>query len=270
MRKYLVIVILVISLSFTHSYAQMACNERLGSVSRETYTSNILGRTMYYTVYLPPCYQQTDEAYPVIYLMHGSNDDDGQWERLYLSHWMNVGIRDGVIAPAIVIMPFGDFIANETRFDAYSWPQVFIDELMPTAEARYRIMDNKAYRAIGGISRGGFWAYYIAMKYPDLFSVVGGHSAFFDMGQLPPENDPRALVQTEERLETMRFFLDRGAGDYAAPGLDLMSERMLQRGLNLQYTVYPEGEHQNAYWRAHVAEYLALYTQDWPKQPTYV
>lgn len=243
-----------------------SCPETTGQVKRDSYSSPILDMTMFYSVYLPPCYDQTANVYPVLYLMHGSNDDDGQWVRLGLPDILDRGITQGALPPMVVILPFGNQIANENRFDAVSWENVFLTELMPTAETRYRIATQREGREIGGISRGGFWAVSIAFRHPDLFSAVGGHSAFFDPNNAPPEDNPLDLATTAAGIDTLRIALDRGANDYAAPGLDLMNERLTTRHIAHQYTVYPEGEHDNAYWGQHIADYIHFYAAGWQSQ----
>lgn len=239
------------------------CGETAGRVERSRYRSQIAETTMYFSVYLPPCYDQTAERYPVIYLMHGSNEDDGQWVRLGLPEVLDEGIRSGAIPPLVAVMPFGEWIANENRFDRVSWANVFLQELMPLAEASYRIETRRERRAIGGISRGGFWALQLAFRHPDLFSAVGGHSAFLDDYHAPPEYNPLRLALATPNIDQLRIWLDRGKDDYAAPGLDLMDERLRERGVDYQYTVYPEGQHYLTYWRQHVAEYVDFYTADW-------
>lgn len=241
------------------------CSETAGTTTRSSYRSTLAETTMYYTVYTPPCYSATNQVYPVIYLMHGSNDDDGGWVRLGLKDVLDQGIANGSIPPVITVMPFGEWIANENQFEAVSWENVFLQELMPLVEGQYRIDARKATRAIGGISRGGFWAFEIAFRHPELFSAVGGHSAFFDDYNAPPEYNPLRLVQTAPDLDSLRIWLDRGKDDFAAPGLDLMNERLNERGLPFQYTVYPEGQHYFTYWQQHVAEYMQFYGQDWLK-----
>src|SRR5262245_18361375 len=62
--------------------AAQSCAETAGKVERSTYLSEIVQSTMYYSVYTPPCYDQLQTSYPVVYLMHGSNEDDGEWTRL--------------------------------------------------------------------------------------------------------------------------------------------------------------------------------------------
>jgi enterochelin esterase-like enzyme len=252
----------ILVLVFISQAQNQSCNA-VGTVTRERYSSAILGQLMYYTVYTPPCYDASAAPYPVIYLMHGSNDDDGQWSRLGLPEILDSEIEAGRMPPLVVVMPFGNLIANRNQFDYLSWNNIFLTELMPHAESAYTISTEPAFRAIGGISRGGFWAYQIAFSHPELFSVVGGHSAFFDAFHASPEFNPLDLALSQPGLEGLRLWLDRGANDFAAEGLDLMNERLSERGLDYEYTIYPVGEHNNDYWIQHVAEYLRFYTATW-------
>lgn len=248
-----------IGFSATSSQTQPLCTESIGRTERPNYYADVIQTRMVYTIYLPPCYDQTVRTYPVVYLLHGSNDDDNHWLRLGLQTYMDDSISSGILPPMIVVLPFGNWIANENRFGIDSWGNVFLDILMPLVESSYRIDAQKEARAIGGISRGGFWAYQIGLRRPDLFNAIGGHSAFFDRFHAPPEANPLDLALSAPNIETMRLWLDRGANDYAAPGLDIMDERLAQRGVPYTYIIHPTGEHNNTYWSAHVAEYIQFY-----------
>ena len=70
----------------------------------------------------------------------------------------------------IVILPYGDALANENRFDASSYDKVLL-ELLLFAGQRYR---GNGRVAVGGISRGGFWAYHLGFRYPDRYVAIGG------------------------------------------------------------------------------------------------
>jgi len=221
---------------------------------------------MVYSIYVPPCYAETNRDYPVLYLFHGSNSTNQLWLDLGLPAAMDAGIASGDLPPFVVVMPYGGWMANENRFDNLSWENVFLTELMPNVEANLRVTTIREGRAIGGISRGGFWAYQIAFRHPDLFRTVGGHSAFFDEGHRPLEFNPLHLAQTAAGLDMLRIWLDRGRDDYAQFGFDQMHERLMAREIAHEYTVYPVGEHNNAYWSAHIAEYLAFYAAEWEAQ----
>lgn len=246
----------------TFTSSQQSCSETEGRVERPGYRSESISTNMVYSIYLPPCYDSGNEAYPVIYLMHGSNDDDNHWLRLGLKEHLDQRITAGEIPSLIVVLPFGNWIANENQFGAGSWENVFLTELMPLAETSYRIDTSR--RAIGGISRGGFWAFNIAFRYPDLFGAVGGHSGFFAERQGPPEHTPLDLATSEaDNIQSLRILLDRGANDYAAPGLELMHGYLQEAGVAHTYTIYPEGEHNNDYWRTHLPEYIDFYVAEW-------
>lgn len=239
------------------------CTETSGRVERPAYRSASIDTHMVYSIYLPPCYDQSIETYPVIYLMHGSNEDDGHWSRLGLIEELDSRIAAGEMPPVIVVLPYAEWAGNQNQFGVNSWSNVFLAELMPLAEANYRIDTRKESRAIGGISRGGFWAFHLALRNPDLFSIVGGHSAFFDLYHADDIYNPLDLALTLTPDTAPRIALDRGAQDYAAPGLDIMHQRLDEALIDHTYTIHPQGEHNNIYWREHVGEYLDFYIADW-------
>jgi enterochelin esterase-like enzyme len=243
--------------------AQYTCGESGGRVELRTYPSTLLNQTMRYSVYLPPCYDVTTLDYPSLYLMHGSNTDNTHWLNLGLVAALDRGILQGTFAPMVVVLPYGDAIANENTFGDVSWSNVFLTELLPDVQLQYRVADNRDLRAIGGISRGGFWAFNIAMRFPERFASVGGHSAFFDLYHASDEQNPLALALSAD-LSALRIYLDRGKDDYAQVNLDLMSARLTERGITHTYIIHPQGEHNDAYWRAHVGEYLQFYAAEWP------
>jgi S-formylglutathione hydrolase FrmB len=63
----------------------------------------------------------------------------------------------------------------------------------------------------------------------------------------------------------LRLYLDNAASDPAGTNLELFSSRLSSRGIPHTYVVNPLGAHDNAYWAAHVAEYLTFYAQNWPR-----
>jgi enterochelin esterase-like enzyme len=251
---------LLASLGAAPARAASGCHAQPGEAQRHTYDSAILGQPMTYSIYLPACYDGNTPL-PVLYLLHGSNGDDQQWLRLELAAALEHGLRLGYLPPMVVVLPDGGWVANENRFDNRSWASVFMQELLPAVEARYHVRQDAAGRAIGGLSRGGFWAYHLGLRYPKVFGAVGGHSAFFDPANAPPDANPLNLAAAYDGQA--RLWLDRGRDDYAQYGLDLMSQRLVAAGIAHQYTVYPRGEHNADYWALHLPEYLAFYAESW-------
>lgn len=249
------------ALSAALSAAQPAdpCADTAGSVARASYRSQRIQTTMYYSVYTPPC--DTGAPLPTLYLLHGSASTDSHWLDLGLAEALDARISAGELPPLRVVLPFGEWVANQNQFGEASWEAVFLGDLLPVAEAAYPVAGGR--RAVGGISRGGFWAYSIALRHPGLFESVGGHSAFFDLGHAPAEHNPLALARTLDPSNAPRLWLDRGLDDYAAPGLDIMHTRLTEAGIAHTYRIHPQGAHNDTYWRQHLSAYLDFYAAPW-------
>jgi enterochelin esterase-like enzyme len=230
------------------------------------FRSEIAGELLRYRVYLPPCYFQTQKRYPVAYLLHGASNNERQWTDISTIEALDQGIELGALAPMVVVMPYTGVVGNRNTFPPDpSYEDVVLDELMPAIERDFCTINNRENRAIGGISRGGFWAFSISLRHPDLFSIIGGHSASFDAGNAPPANNPLDLALNASFITdtNLRISLDNGASDFVGPNLELFSSRLSSRGINHDYTIHPVGDHDDAYWSAHISEYLDFYTADW-------
>lgn len=253
MRRIVMMVFALAVLAARPGLAQ-DCPTVNSTVERTAVHSERLGRDVGVTVVLPPCADQYTPL-PYVILLHGSNRDDQHWVDLDVAGKLDIGIADKSLPPMAVVLPFGGDEANKNQFGAGSWGEALVHDVIPGIEAAYPL--SPARRAIGGISRGGFWAFHVALRYPAMFSAVGGHSAFFDANHAPDEFNPLDLALTVENPPAIA--LDRGIDDYAAPGLDMMDARLKRADIPHAYTIHPVGEHNDAYWSAHVGEYLAFY-----------
>ena len=223
------------------AFSQEVCRP----IQRRTFLIPRFGREVNVSVYLP-CFR-IGEYLPYLIFLHGSNKDD--------RHLLELGL-EAAAPPFAVIMPFGEDEANTNEFGERSWGRVVYD-LINTVEHTFPLDSTR--RAIGGISRGGFWAYQIGLTHPEMFRAIGGHSAFFDLNHAPPDANPLDLALTLTPQTSPALYLDRGAEDYAAPGLDIMDARLRRADIPHTYVVNPTGEHNDDYWRAHLSEYLDFY-----------
>lgn len=245
------------------------CEQENGEVlAFDRFPSEVAGENLRYRVYVPPCYQQSQRRYPVLYLLHGASYNERHWEQVGVIEAAEQGRRLGVLGPLLIVMPYLGAIGNRDSFPPdTSYESVVLEELIPAVDRDFCTWSDRQHRAIGGISRGGFWAYTLALRHPDVFGIVGGHSAFFDEDSAPPANNPLDLALNGAFLEdaNLRLYLDNGAADPAGTELQLFSSRLSSRGIPHTYLINPVGGHDNDYWSAHVAEYLQFYTEDWPK-----
>ena len=228
-----------------------------GTLSRETYLSAISSHERKFTIYLPPCYQATEESYPLLLLLHGSDADDSQWTRLGFLNVLETAIQQKSAPPMIVLMPYGGSIANKNHFNGISYDRILLD-LLNQAEERYRA---NGARAIGGISRGGFWAFHLGLRFADEFVAIGGHSPYFDREHAEPADNPLYLAQSLRPDTHLQLWMDRGTNDHAADGIDRMHVILRNGDVSHQYVVQPGGDHSERSWRRYIEDYLDFYTR---------
>jgi enterochelin esterase-like enzyme len=226
--------------------------------------------TVGYRVYLPPCYTSSQRRYPYVFLFHGVDGDQTEWtDILGVNQTLDQGIANHSLPPMILIMPSGGLMEYDNYFtDGQSFESFIVDELLLDVDKRFCTWGDAAGRAIGGISRGGFWSYEIGFRHPALFSAIGGHSAFFDPENAPAAYNPLNLAQTVifPPGTQPRLWLDAGPDDSVHPEIDTFAQALTDRHIDPGYTLYPTGGHTNDYWMSHMAEYLAFYGLHWPRQ----
>ena len=158
-----------------------------GEVFLETFRSEALGRDYKYTVYLPDSYKKDDKKYPILYLLHGAGGDENEWlAKGGLRETMDAMIARKLIKPMVVIMP-GHTAAWWVDGAKEKGETALVKEVMPHAEAKYRIDAVRSNRLIAGLSAGGFGAVNLIMKYPQMFAASAILSpAVYD--PVPPNN----------------------------------------------------------------------------------
>ncbi len=258
------------TLTPTMSPTAPACAETTGQIIEfDEFDSVIAGQNMPYRVYVPPCYFTFQRRYPVVYLIHGAANDDTHWQDLGIVDTLDRGLSLGLYPPMIIVMPYGGGLLPSTDYDADETMESFMmDELIPRIEQDFCTWEDRDYRAIGGISRGGFWALSMALRNPDFFGVVAGHSAELDSAA-PPAVNPLDLALSAPFVDTLRIYLDNGANDLVRPDLEELSNNFVQRRVPHEYVINPLGDHTDGYWTAHLADYLAFYggtaENGWPR-----
>jgi enterochelin esterase-like enzyme len=208
-------------------------------------------------VYLPPCYASTDRVYPVLYLIHGLSFTEDQWERLGVGATAEALVAAGDIAPMIIVMPRD---RKDIRFDP-----AFVVDLVPYVDAHYRTRAERAYRAIGGMSRGAGWAVHLGLRYPETFGLVGAHSPAVFFGD---ENNILQYARADAKSGIApTLYIDVGnndsQGQRSAYWLYQISTWF---GFGHTYLVQP-GSHSEKYWTAHLSDYLRFYAHDWLHEP---
>lgn len=140
--------------------------------------SKILGQTTHYSIYLPESYETSSIEYPVLYLLHGGGDNWKDWLlKGQAAEIADRTIAEGTAPEMIIVMPDGmqNWYANKAD-GTFNYEDYFFEELIPHIEATYRCRTERQYRAISGLSMGGFGSLLYALKHPDKFIACYGMS----------------------------------------------------------------------------------------------
>ncbi len=263
------------SFFFSLSFLMMA---QTGKVyDNLTMKSEILNMERKFAIYLPPDYETSQRDYPVLYLLHGSGDNQTGWVQFgEILRIADKAILEGSATSMIVVMPDADTgqrgyfnsISGDWRYEDF-----FFQELMPFIENEYRIRKDKRYRAVAGLSMGGGGAFVYALRHPELFSSACPLSA--SCGPLSMEDMDRYKSREEmnnatdeeieayykkhsvlymvknmpdEQKKAVRWFIDCGDDDFLYEGNSLVHIEMRKNNIPHEYRVR-NGGHTWTYWR---------------------
>lgn len=281
MKKVLPI---LLSLFFINGYAQQGTVKESLKVK-----STILGKEVEYNIYLPADYDKSNRNYPVLYLLHGYTDDETGWTQFGEAHMIaDKTIQSGEAAPMIIVMPDGGVSWYINSFDGKTkYEDFFVKEFIPFIDATYRTRVKKNYRAIAGLSMGGFGTFTMATKYPELFAAAAPLSAgvFTDAEiiAMPEDNwnnvfgilygkDLKGAARLNDHynknsilkiietgntddLKKVRYFIDCGDDDFLIKGNMAVHAAMIDKKVPHEFRVR-EGGHTWTYWRTSLPEVL--------------
>lgn len=234
-----------------------------GRVETGSYASVTAG-SMKYRIYLPPCYGLDGRTYPTLYLLGGNIHTDAFWDSLGVDEAAEAGILAEQWPSMLIVLPDGGRIANQSSGGPGSFESVIMNDLIPYVEQTYCAWADPAGRAIGGLSRGGYWALEIAFRFPDQFTSVGGHSAALLDQYAWPAVNPQYTGLSQD-LGDLRIYLDIGANDYVINNIRRLHVDMEAAVPPIPHTwVLNEGRHEDQYWQTHIPDYLDWYTVPWP------
>lgn len=223
-------------------------------------------------VYLPYGYDES-KPYNILYLMHGTGDDQYYWLRThsYNKTMLDNLIANGDIEPLIVVTPTfyveDDF--KDTGLDplTYSFREELRNDLMPAVESKYSTFAesiddegfaaSREHRAFAGLSRGAVTTFHSAfcgsLDYFAWFATFSGSRTDADYF--------REHIRSEDFVDLpIRYlYVTSGVFDFALPrqeqdvsGLMALEPRLVT-GVNTDFDVFPMRYHSMGNW------HLALY-----------
>ena len=150
-----------------------------GAVAAVTYYSTALSKFRRMHVYTPPGYERGSQKYPIFYLLHGAGDCDEAWTSVGRAGFIfdNL-IAEKKIKPMVVVMPAGHTnTPTPAGAPLDDFARDFLTDVMPYAETNYRVMTDRAHRAIAGLSMGGSQTLNVAFLHLEQFAYIGVFSS---------------------------------------------------------------------------------------------
>ncbi len=195
-----------------------------------SFYSPSVARTLKYDIVLPPGYEQdTATRYPVLYLLHGVMQNYTVWGRN-----LGAAFYARSLENLILVMPD----AGNTWLINYAqsaqgndrWEDYLLQDVMGHVDSHYRTEARREGRALAGLSMGGFAAFSLGLRHPELFVSLGSTSGALNYARdralaieqgLAPVTRERSAAQQAAIDEADRFI----AGIIDTPGFSTQDER---------------------------------------------
>jgi enterochelin esterase-like enzyme len=240
------------------------CRALPGRVDSITYPSLLLEEPIPVRVYVPPCHEETEQAFPTLYLLHGYPYDETEWGALGLDLLVAGAVMSGEWPPFLVVMPrVPDPLFRSTDGGPYSYEAELTEGLVSFIDLTYHSDPRPDRRAIAGISRGGVWSLEIGLNNPDVFAAVAAISPALQLNSARKEYDPIYIVRRGEPLPS-RIYLLAGDGDWAREATQDFALLLEGLGVAHEYVVY-EGGHDDPSWAPALKPMIAYLIEDWPR-----
>ena len=239
-----------------------------GLVSENIYFSKLTNSFRRCYVYTPAeYYQNQNKRYPVLYLQHGSFEDETGWSQQGKANLiLDNLIADQKATPMLIVMDNGYAYkpqANNSRPESV-FEEVVINEIIPMIDAKFRTIANRENRAIAGLSMGANQTMRIMMNHLDTFSYYGGFSGTSNYPSAEPIDVDTFLEGKFKDANTLNnkiklFWLGLGTKEPKPfPGSVGAFKTMLDKQ-SIKYVYYesPETAHEWLTWRRCLNQFAA-------------
>lgn len=232
-----------LSLAFVPVFAQTPVETPIVIGTSYALPSSTYGGTREVNVWLPPGYGESEETYPVLYLLDGGSQQDFH----HISGLAQLGTVNGTTRDVIVVGIASGVRVTELTFrsddpevvaehpahgESERFYRFIAEEALPFVEGRFR---TGGETALMGESLAGLFVVETFLKAPEMFDhyVAVSPSLWWDVGRLAAQagahlrdhsNEPRTLILTigDEggEMQAAMEVLVANLRDHALAGLD--------------------------------------------------
>lgn len=242
------------------------------------YKSEVLDMEQPFNVILPQISMsdpdRKNKRFPVLYLLHGLSDDHTAWTRkTSIERYVNeYGLA--VVMPNVNRSFYADM---KHGLNYYTY---ITKEIPHIIQSNFPISDKREDNFIAGLSMGGYGAFMIALRNPEMFCAAASLSGALDLTLFLDNTDERIAPMTEmlfgsaenyinsdynlirllskinkEEVNLPRLFQCCGTEDYIYPLNKSFRAAAEKYGIELTYEEGP-GEHEWGYWDTNIQRVL--------------
>jgi len=192
--------------------------------------SAAVNRSMKFDIVLPAAYEENDQRYPVLYLLHGYMQNYTVWGRslsaAYYSRYLNDLI---LVLPDAGNSWYVNYAGTEDG-QLNNWEDYIIEDLVAYVDANFRTVGSREGRAISGLSMGGYGAITMGLRHPQTFVSIGSTSGALGYARsaaaaiergIDRSPQPRSAVQ-QAQIDRADAFISELI---AIPGFSTQDER---------------------------------------------
>ncbi|WP_123041770.1 alpha/beta hydrolase [Cohnella candidum] len=234
--------------------------------------SNVLGMAMTMNVILPAAPAGT--RYPTLYLLHGLSDDHSIWQRR--TSIERYADEYGIA----VVMPNGHRSFYTDMKQGHRYWSYISEEVPALAKSWFPLSEERDRTFAAGLSMGGYGAFKLALRRPDVFSHGASLSGALDMANrwtdddFFPDAEYRRIFGGREELQGSdddlftvaeklaasgdakpRLFQSCGTEDFLFDMNERFRDHANALGFDLTYEEAPGG-HEWGYWDTHIQRVL--------------
>ena len=246
-----------------------------GDVRSKWYYSKVTESWRRCYIYCPPDYNNSiTKKYPVLYLQHGSGEDERGWSNQGKADIiLDNLIAEGKAVPMLIVMDKGYAIkagqpvattgTGQPPQGPSPFEEVVIKDLIPFIDATFRTYSDRDHRAMAGMSMGGGQTFQITTRNLDKFSYIGGFSG---SGRIAADADIKSVYNGvfadagafNKKVKLVWIGIGTAEPENMYKNVNGFHETLLKLGIKHVYYESPGTDHEWLTWRRSLYQFAPL------------